>query len=86
MASRFSFSEANGGAGALARARTRAASACLDEITLETAAGLARVHPLTIERAWKRGDLTPITIKERARATFSADSVRAWARAKRLIV
>ena len=87
MAARLNFSEANGGAGALVRARNRAASACLDEITLDTAAGLARVSTLTIQRAWKRGDLEPVTIKEDGtRATFSAAGVREWARSKRLIV
>jgi hypothetical protein len=87
MAARLNLSEANGGAGALARARKRAASACLDEITHDTAAGLARVSPSTILRAWKRGDLQPVNVKEDGRrATFSAEAVRAWARAKRLIL
>ena len=87
MAARLNLSEADGGAAALARARKRAASACLDEITHDTAAGLARVSPSTILRAWKCGDLQPVSVKEDGkRATFSAEAVKAWARAKRLIV
>lgn len=87
MAARLNHSEAEGGAAALVRARTRAASACLDEITLEGAAALVRVSTVTIRRAWKSGDLEPISVKQAGlQATFSAETVKTWARAKRLIV
>jgi len=85
MAARLNLAQAHGGASALVRARKRAASACQDEIPLDTAAGLARVAPETILRAWKRGDLQALTIKDNNRATFSAEAVKTWARAKRLI-
>jgi hypothetical protein len=85
MAARLNVVDPDGGAAALARARARAAAITGDEITAETAAGLARVSLPTILLARKRGDLKTVGLKN-GYAAFSAEAVRAWAREKRLIV
>ena len=86
MAARYNFGNAHGGAAAYARAHERAAATGPDAIHVEAAARLARVSPESIQHAWRRGDLQPLSVVEVGkRATFATDAVEAWARSKRLI-
>lgn len=87
MAARLNVVDPDGGAAALARARARAVAFTGDEVTPETAAGIARVSLPTILLAQKRGDLKPLPNHRRQGSPlFSAAAVRTWAREKRLIL
>jgi hypothetical protein len=86
MAARHNFRNAEGGAAAYARAHERAAATAPEAIHLEAAARLARVSSESIQHAWRRGDLQPLSVQEDGkRATFAPDAVKAWARSRRLI-
>lgn len=85
MAARHNLTQSQGGAAALTRYRERAASVCPDAVSLDGAAGLARVSTEAIKHAWKRGDLPAVSPATSQILTFSAEAVKTWALGKRLI-